>query len=195
MREADWNLMYRELNERLWGGRLPEYAVKLWSRKGMGAEDDNDLGYADGSCDRRAREIRLLRGMPAERTRRTLLHEMCHVAAGYGHGEKFVRQLRRLARAGEAWAATEARPQVSRSKDGMATLVATPKGLKLKVKFPSGVGKREAEMRTLAYQVEMMEAERGRAVDPYERAELDVALARARDVIRRLLATAKAKAK
>jgi hypothetical protein len=47
------------------------------------------------------------RGLNPEALRRTLLHEMCNVAAPGDHGTFFREELRKLARRGEKWAKEE----------------------------------------------------------------------------------------
>lgn len=89
--------LFHDLNKQFFGGRLPRYRVTLSSS-----------ALLDGECLSGQRLIRLRRG-PADRPlREILLHEMCHIGTGNGHGEKFLARLRGLAAQGEAWATDEA---------------------------------------------------------------------------------------
>ena len=85
--------LYREFNEQFWSGRLPQYRVAFHSLPG------NLLG----ECLTDRKLIRIapsLKGKP-DQLRRTLLHEMCHIGTGTGHGKRFQAALMRLAEQGE----------------------------------------------------------------------------------------------
>ena len=101
--------LYSELNARYFGGRLPPYRI---------VRNLSVLGEFDGRCDLEHRTIRIKRGLSAvpERERQTLLHEMIHVAVGYGHGAAFQEQLAALARQGERWAERERRDLVRQER-------------------------------------------------------------------------------
>jgi len=74
--------------------------------------------------------------LAGEDARKTLLHEMCHVATGCtGHSQEFIRELRRLGTLGERWANHEAdvfsQPQAPLTRDDllerMEEMAASPK--------------------------------------------------------------------
>jgi hypothetical protein len=87
--------LFDEYNERFWGGRLPKYQIKLFK----------DL-LKDGYCLSEDRTIFIREGLDDEKTRRVLLHEMCHHKTPY-HGKKFMAQFEHLAEMGETWVIDE----------------------------------------------------------------------------------------
>ena len=89
--------LYRELNQRFWNGRLPDYRVRF-CKLPVGKK---------GECLSERGLIRLTVGLEEDELRRTLLHEMCHIGCHY-HGQKFLARLIRLAEQGEQWATEEA---------------------------------------------------------------------------------------
>jgi hypothetical protein len=86
---SDLTKLYDELNRLHLRGRLPSYRVRRARLKRV-------LGYC--SDERRLIVVQSDQRGPA--LRRLLLHEMCHVGSS-GHGRRFQRKLRRLARRGE----------------------------------------------------------------------------------------------
>ena len=117
--------VFSALNWRYFDGQLPHYRV----RRARLADPDMDemrrelrrlrgqrpwrprRRWADllGDCHVAARCIRVSDALSSEDERRVLLHEMCHAATpGDGHGRHWCREMRRLAKLGEVWAAEEA---------------------------------------------------------------------------------------
>ena len=92
---------FDDYRARYFPGRLRRYQVVLTDR----FPDDHP---GEGYCDTTRNVIYVRQGMDAQPTRRTLLHEMCHVGCP-GHGKKFQQRLRALAAQGEAWAEDEAK--------------------------------------------------------------------------------------
>ncbi len=97
MRRTGLNGLYDELNARYFAGKLPRYRVT-----------QSRTMLSRGWCLRERHLIRVHADLSSKGQRATLLHEMCHVAAGYGHGRRFQDQLRALAQQGEKWARIEA---------------------------------------------------------------------------------------
>lgn len=89
------NRLFDELNRKYWRGRLPRYRV---------IERASLRANCRGQCNNARRTILLAPHPSPEALRLTLLHEMCHIGtgAGYDHGQRFLRKLRRLVRLGEA---------------------------------------------------------------------------------------------
>lgn len=88
--------LFSRYNQKYWRGRLPHYRIVI--------QDLREAGCV-GRCLRRVRRIALDVGRhESDRSiRDTLLHEMCHAAAGrdvYGHGYRFWQQVERLLRRG-----------------------------------------------------------------------------------------------
>jgi hypothetical protein len=86
--------LFDELNRRYWKGRLPRYRVirrQILPRRRLGI------------CSDKTGTILLLQSLAGEELRLTLLHEMCHIGsgAGYSHGPRFQKKMRRLVRLGE----------------------------------------------------------------------------------------------
>lgn len=92
-------VQYADLNQKFFRGRLPKYAIELRPR--------SEMRSTLGECRWDEQKILLHEDLTNEGKRRTLLHEMCHVAAPKSHNKKFVAQLQRLVRLGETWAASE----------------------------------------------------------------------------------------
>jgi hypothetical protein len=89
------NGLFDTLNERYWDGRLPR--CRVTTRK--------SLWPAWGVADKKKRLISihpsLLEEGQEEKLMCTLLHEMCHIAAGPWHGKRFLQELKRLGKWGE----------------------------------------------------------------------------------------------
>jgi hypothetical protein len=101
VKKTEPSALYDELNARHWAGRLPRCRVLRRARL-----------TALGTYRRATRTIVLLTSLAADRLRRVMLHEMCHVATHDEHdphGARWLAELARLAAAGEPLAREEAR--------------------------------------------------------------------------------------
>ena len=86
--------LYRRYNRRFWGGKLPDFSIRLGT-----------VGKLFGQCDGKKKVITINVGLhPSDREiRSTILHEMCHAAADggkrpQGHGYPFWAQIEHLLR-------------------------------------------------------------------------------------------------
>jgi hypothetical protein len=95
--------MYDRLNESHFQGRLPRYGI----RTNGGPKD-----YW-GLCDNKKKTIYLATEILSDRekTRRIMLHEMCHVGIPY-HAGRWTTRMRKLEGQGESWIKAELDPQV-----------------------------------------------------------------------------------
>jgi len=120
---------YEWLNRKFFGGKLPPYKVQIGYIETGRAVDYIGTG-AHGHSDPQRRRITLSqlgesvarhRGQRKLKTwvRRTLLQEMCRIAAGREDSSAYIRELQRLADMGEQWAIDEmarTRRSVSRQR-------------------------------------------------------------------------------
>ena len=94
--------LFDKYNAKYFRGRLPRYRVRFV---------DFSLGRLGwrGECFPERRLIWIRKQLPkGTNVDEVLLHEMCHIRGGTGHGPGFQRNLRRLAAQGVEWAAKEA---------------------------------------------------------------------------------------
>lgn len=122
---------YERLNRKFFNGKLPPYKIQIGYIETGRAVDYIGTG-AHGHSDRERRRITLSqlgesvarhRGQRKLKTwvRRTLLQEMCRIAAGREDQSAYIRELKRLADMGEQWAVDEmprVRSGASRQKRG-----------------------------------------------------------------------------
>jgi hypothetical protein len=92
------HLMFADFNARYWNGRLPKYRVRRRYLVGIHARWLS-----------KERLILIDRTLDPYDVPRILLHEMCHVRVGAGHGRRFLGELKRIAELGEPLAAEEFR--------------------------------------------------------------------------------------
>lgn len=100
--------LYDRLNQEFFRGRLPQFRVKRSKR--LDGPLQRFLGLKSlGECRANQRLILLSADLPqrSAETRRTLLHEMCHIDGDLFHGRIFRSRLRMLHRRGENWAGIE----------------------------------------------------------------------------------------
>ena len=110
--------LFDDYNRKYFWGRLPRYRVRSVPYDG-----GQDWFGVYGYCDRVHRIIFIRENLPIRivpdrehhtfrreptSVDQTLLHEMCHIRGGTHYSRKFRMELRRLAAAGETWAAKEA---------------------------------------------------------------------------------------
>lgn len=93
--------MFRDLNKRLFKGKLPDYRIRIGGR--------SVVGNLSGFCDNERRTISLAPEVLSneKRLHEIMLHEMCHIGKCDGHGKPFILKLQRLLSQGETWAKEE----------------------------------------------------------------------------------------
>ncbi len=102
MESAELQRMFEDFNDRFFSGKLRRFRVVMHKIR---------VGALRGNVDAARRTVHL-HPMPDDDVPRSLLHEMCHVAAGSWHGKLFRREMNRLRRSNERWVAEWAKVEL-----------------------------------------------------------------------------------